>query len=284
MITLNRLFTASLLLTGLAMSMEAKADATCQETRASHAGYKLEQRPNPQYVLLGNSVLSRFDSHRNQRVHFFQRNGTLPSLPQNLGPWSYNAFTALQTNHLYLGSDKSSLVNGHVSQRFTPSVSGKHDLIAAFTKEIDVPGAPTGFFCVVHRYNVHGLPTLRENSVNETTLSSGDVRFEANLRVDWAAHSQAADTNKSKTITWHKLTQCLDSGRSCIRQNTGWQHQASVQSNQVFSAYLMPGRYTLRATINDGVSTVTKTYSIDNSSSIDDGFDPLPPCDRCQIP
>ncbi|MBU2115456.1 MAG: hypothetical protein KKE94_16970 [Gammaproteobacteria bacterium] len=289
MITLNRLFTASLLLAGLTLSTQAQAYLTCGYNKVEVPGAKLRPRNDIAYVLLGNNVLSRFDTKQGQTVHFYQRNATpgtqLPLIPQDLGTWDGEfALTKIAMSTAYLGSDKGDWLNGHVKKRFTPTTTGPHDVIAAFTKDIGHITGVMPLLCVVHRYNVHGVPTLRENSVNETTLSSGDVRFEANLRVDWAAHSQAAHTNKSKTITWHKLTQCLDSGRSCINQNTGWQHQSSVQSNQVFSTYLMPGRYTLRATINDGVSTVTKTYSIDNSNSIDHGFDPLPPCDRCQIP
>lgn len=286
MLTLARLITAGLVLASLTLSTQAHAYLTCGYDKVEVPGAKLRSRNSISYVLLGNNVLSRFDTNQGQRVHFYQRNATstsqLPVIPQDLGTWDGEyAMAQLAMSNLYLGSDKGDWFNGHIKVRYTPKTTGPHDVVAAFTKDIGHYTGMRPILCVVHRYSVHGTPTLRENSINETAMASGDVHFEANLRVDWAAHSQAAHTNKSKIITWHKLTVCLDSASSCIGQNTGWQLQSTIQSDQLFSTYLMPGRYILRATINDGVSTITKSYNIDNSNSID--ID-LPPCDGCQIP
>jgi hypothetical protein len=271
---------ASLL--GMLSSSYVNAAATCQETRADYGNLKLEQRPNPSFVLLGDSVLSRFDSNRSQKVYYFQRNGSLPLLPEIMSNNSYTAFQLLESRHNYLGHDKSNLTNGHTDMRFTPTTIGLHDTIAAFTSNVGENGV--GFFCVAHRYYVHGRPTLTETSLGEVPLSSGDVRFEARLRVNWAQFSEAALTNRARNISWHIQTQCIDSGNRCISQNTGLVSHGTTPSDQTFTAHFMPGKYSVKATINDGVSTVTKFYYIDNSNAISDGGDPYPVCPGCMIP
>lgn len=265
-------------------------DQTCGYDRVSFSSQKLEQRPNPRYALINQSTLSRFDSDRSgRRVHYFHRTGgsslSLPVMPwRNSGQHEINGHSNLyhmQQNFTNLGTDSVNAANGHTSKRFTPSSTGKHQVIAAYVKDYTLSGPifdsyVSALFCVVHEYFVHGLPTLRENLVSENTTASGDTEFKANLTVSWAPFSEAIHTNRARRINWAQQTVCVDSGNFCYEQNSSWQNITTVNSDQDFSRYFMPGRYNLRATIDDGVSTVTKYYYIDNSNAT--GSAPCPEC------
>lgn len=296
-------------------------DQSCGEDKAVSDESKLIQRPNARYVSLGDSVLSRFDTSLQQRVFFYHRTahgiGTdrfrpLPALPELLPnqvrpDWrSYllnrndMRYTAAPLNRDYIasvateiGHERGDRFNGHVSQRFTPLTVGPHDIIAAFTldvksylyRPINAPeygdvAIPAGIFCVVHRFFVHDKPSLNELAVHETKLPDGNLQFNATLIGKWAAYSEAAITNRPIQIQWFLQTRCLDQGEVCRSGSLAWQ---SVGNGDRFSTLLSPGRYNLQATLNDGVSAVSRNYPIDNSNAAIEEPE-YPPCDQCHIP
>lgn len=290
--------------------------------RENSVGRKLRPRPNPEFVLLGSSILARFDTETQQKVHYYHRTVApdsyqfLPSLPE-LMPYQVSSnwreykktredarYTAapnnmayIQQHTRYLGSDSGNFINGHTKKRFQPSSIGSHDIIALFTKPLpshrytsnlyfsDIAD-PVGFFCVVHRFYVHSLPTLTETSLYENVLPNGLLHFKAVLKGTWARFSEAELTQWPLTIKWERRTLCLDSGNYCNPSNASWQYIREVNNNAPFELSLLPGRYVMRATISDGVSEVIKTYPIEHSSAVyDDPVRPInPPCERCAIP
>lgn len=296
-------------------------DQSCGEDKAVSSESKLKQRPNATYVLLGNSVLSRFDTSSQQRVYFYHRTaqgiGTdrlrpLPALPELL-PNQVNPnwrnyllrrndmrYRAAPLNLEYIasiateiGHERGDRFNGHVSQRFTPLTAGPHDLIAAFTLDVksylyrpisapeygDVT-IPVGIFCVVHRFFVHDKPTLNELAVHETKLPDGNLQFNASLIGKWADFSEAAITNRPVQIQWFLQTRCSDQGDVCRSGSLNWQ---PAGTGDRFSTRLSPGRYNLKATLNDGISAVSRNYPIDNSNATIEEPE-YPPCEQCHIP